>query len=157
MHVPVAVFSIYPGERSSQLGDEIVAPGLIAVPPAAGDALGTGDELELAFLYRDDLFQQPCRARPGVDKIMRIPFTGLDAAPGVLGPVVRIDADAVYRIASQAGLQPLQQPRPVLRLGHTVAAHFSEESAAACLERREIPGGDRDRFDRRAQLQHGEL
>src|SRR3954469_17318842 len=110
MHVPVSVFSIHPGERSSELGDEIVTPGFVAVPPAAGDALGTGDELELAFLYRDDLFQQPCRARPGLDEIMRIPFAGLDAAPSALGPVVRIDGDPVYCIASQAGLQPLQEP-----------------------------------------------
>src|SRR5437762_13924314 len=130
MRVPVTVFSVYPGERSAEFGNEVVPPSFVAVPPAAGDALGTGDEREPAFLHRDDLFQQPCRARAGLDEVVRIPFAGLDAAPGVLGSVVRIDADAVHRIASQAGLQPLQHPRPVLRLGRTVAAHFSEEGAA---------------------------
>src|SRR5579859_3036235 len=102
MHVPLIVFAVYPGERWPQLGDKIVAARFIAVPPAAGDALGTGDEREPAFLHRDDPLQEPSRTRARLHKVVRIPFAGLDAAPGIFRPVVGIDADAVHRVASQA-------------------------------------------------------
>src|SRR5437660_1068497 len=58
MHVPVTVFSVYPGERSAEFGDEVVPPSFVAVPPAAGDALGTGDEREPARRTVDVLKRQ---------------------------------------------------------------------------------------------------
>src|SRR5438045_184647 len=117
LNVFAAFFSIHPGKRWPELGDEIIAPRLVAIPPAAGDALGTGDELEPAFLHRDRPFEQPGRARTRLHELVRIPFARLDAAPGIFRPMVGMERDAMYCIAPQAGLQAPEQPRPVPRLG----------------------------------------
>src|SRR5947207_16025311 len=109
MQVPVAFLSVHPRERVAQFGDEVVAPRLVAVPPAAGDALGTGDQRELSFFHRKNFLQKPCGTRPRLHELVRIPFAGLDAAPGVLRAVIGISADAVDRVASEAPLTPLQE------------------------------------------------
>src|SRR2546428_12957154 len=105
MQEPLPFFAIDPNEDAAELGDEVIAPRVVTVPPAAGDALGTGDQRELRFFHRKSFFQEPRRTRPGLHELVRIPFAGLDAAPRVLGAVVRISADAVDRIAAEARLQ----------------------------------------------------
>src|SRR5436309_14835051 len=133
MHVPVAFLSVHPCERAAQFGDEVVAPRVVAVPPAAGDALGTGDQAELSLFHRKNFFQKPGGPRPGLHELMRIPFAGLDAAPRMLRAVIGISADAVDRVAAEARLQPLEKLRPILGFGGAVA----EKSPALRAERRE--------------------
>src|SRR5258708_14073296 len=116
MQVPLPLFSIYPGERAAELGDEVVAPRVVAVPPAAGDALGAGDERELGFFHRPNFVQEPCRPRAGLHELVRIPFAGLDAAPGVLRAVIGIGGDAMDPGAPQTPLPALQELRPALAL-----------------------------------------
>src|SRR5919204_1565701 len=100
MHVPVAGFAVDPGERAAELGDEVVAPRRVAVPPAAGDALGTGNEHERAFLDRNYSFQQPSRPRPRLHELVRVPFPGRDAPPRVFGTMVGKRTHAIHGIAS---------------------------------------------------------
>src|SRR3989442_6044539 len=121
MQVPLPFLAVYPGERAAELGDEVVAPRVVAVPPAAGDALGTGEQRELGFFHRKSFFQEPRRTRPRLHELVRIPFAGLDAPPGVLGTMVRVRRDAIHRLAPQPRLQSLHEPRPILRLCRAVA------------------------------------
>src|SRR5258706_2715506 len=122
MQVPLPLFSIYPGERAAELGDEVVAPRVVAIPPAAGEALGAGDERELGFFHRPSFVQEPCRPRAELHELVRIPFARLDAAPGVLRAVIGIVGGAIDRVAPQTRLQALEELRPVLGLRPPVAA-----------------------------------
>src|ERR1051325_5239063 len=140
MQPPLAVFPVDPGERFAEPGDEVVAPRLVAVPPAALDPLRAGRKLHLRLLYRERLMQEPCRPGPRRGELARIPVAGLDAPPGVLGTVVGHAADAVHRFAARAPLQPLDEPCPVLGLGGSVA----EQAPARRRERREILRLERD-------------
>src|SRR5260221_587363 len=143
MQVPLPLFSIYPGERAAELGDEVVAPRVVAVPPAAGDALGAGDERELGFFHRPNFVQEPCRPRAGLHELVRIPFARLDAAPGVLRAVIGIGGDAMDRVAPQTRLQALEELRPVLGLRRPVA----QKPAASAAEPGEVARPARDGFD----------
>src|SRR5258708_32289760 len=140
MQVPLPLFSIYPGERAAELGDEVVAPRVVRVPPAAGDALGAGDERELGFFHRPNFVQEPCRPRAGLHELVRIPFARLDAAPGVLRAVIGIGGDAMDRGPPQTRPQALEEPRPGLRLRPPVAekppasAPVQWESARPCAQ-----------------------
>src|SRR5260221_1204406 len=153
MQVPLPLFSIYPGERAAELGDEVVAPRVVAVPPAAGDALGAGDERELGFFHRRNFAQEPCRPRAGLHELARIPFARLDAVPGVLRAVIGIGGDAMDRVAPQTRLQALEELRPVLGLRRTVA----EKPAASAAEQCEVAGLERDGFDRLRELERAQL
>src|SRR5215210_4181843 len=153
MQVPVAFFSIHPCERAAERGDEVVAPRLVAVPPAARDALGAGDEIEPLFVYRNGFFQQPCRARPRWREVVRIPVARLHASPGVFRTMIRKRAQAVHGIAPQPRLQALEEPRPVLGLRRAV----SEKATAMGAEWREIGRVHADRFDRLRELHAGKL
>src|SRR5690242_20249540 len=126
MQVPLALFAIDPGERGFEPGDEIVAPGLVAVPPAAFDALGPGGELERIRREAARRLEQPGRPRTGLAEFARVPVAGLDASPGVLGTMIGHRRHAVDRVAPQAALQPLEQLRPALVLRGWIA-----EKAAA--------------------------
>src|SRR6185503_16893164 len=107
MQPPFALFPVDPRERISEPGDEVVAPRLVAVPPAALDALGAGEQSQLPLVHGMGRIQQPCRPRPGLDELARVPVAGVDAPPGVLGTVVGYAGDAVHRLAPEARLQPL--------------------------------------------------
>src|SRR5258707_12976069 len=148
MQVPLPFFPVDPGERAPELGDEVIAPRVVAVPPAAGDALGAGDERELGFFHRPNFVQEPCRPRAGLHELVRIPFAGLDAAPGVLRAVIGIGGDAMDRVAPQTRLQALEELRPVLGLRRPVA----EKPAASAPEPWEVAGLERGVFDRPREL-----
>src|SRR5438067_13127204 len=153
MYVPLPFFSVYPAQGAAELGDEVVAPRVVAVPPAAGDALGTGDERQLGFFHRPSFLQEPCRPRAGLHELVQVPLARRDAAPGVLRTVIGIGGDAMHRIAPETRLQALEELRPVLGLRGTVA----EKPAASAAEQREIAGLERDGFDRLGELERGEL
>src|SRR5437764_6329582 len=104
MHVPLPFLSIDPGERAPELGDKIVAPRVIAIPPAAGDAFRAGDQRKLGLRDPARPLEEPCRPRPRLYEVVRVPLAGLDAAPGVLRTVIGIGGDAMQRIASQTRL-----------------------------------------------------
>src|SRR5437879_11718399 len=134
MDVPLPFLPVYPGECAAKLRHEVIAPRLIAIPPAAGDALGSGDQRELSFFHRKSFFQEPRGPRPRLHELVRVPFAGLDAAPRMLRAMVGISADAVDRVAAEARLQPLETLRPLLGFRGAVAAKPAAVSAA----RREI-------------------
>src|SRR5882672_5447412 len=121
MHVPLPFFPVHPGKRATELGDEVVALRLVAVPPAARDALGPGHQREPAFLHRNDTAQQPGRPRSRLHELVWIPFARRDALPGMLGAVVRVRRDAIHGLASEPRLQALDEARPVLAFGGAVA------------------------------------
>src|SRR5258706_16142434 len=116
MQVPLPFFPEDPGERAPELGDEVVAPRVVAVPPAAGDALGAGDERELGFFHRPNFVQEPCRPRAGLHELARIPFARLDAVPGVLRAVIGIGGDAMDPVAPPTRLPGPEELPPVPRL-----------------------------------------
>src|SRR5690349_10925362 len=150
MQVPVAVFAIDPRQRSGrEPRHEVVALRLVAVPPAALDALRSGEQLETFRLQTPRRGEQPGRARPGRAELVRIPVAGLDATPRVLGAVVRHRGDAVDGFASEARLQALQQLRPVLAFAGCIA----EETRAAPGERYEAISLDPDGLHRLAQVE----
>src|SRR5687768_11799228 len=129
MQVPFAAFAVDPAQRDgmetrrvsrSELGDEVVALRVVAVPPAALDALRPGEQAEAALLQLPRL-QQPQRARPGRVELARIPFAGLDALPGMLGAMVGIGGEPVHAFVPEALAQPLEQPRPVFGVRRRVA------------------------------------
>src|SRR6266571_3174827 len=97
MQVPFARFAIDPGKRFLQPGDEVIAPRLVAVPPAALDALGPGEQRELRLGDAARRLEQPQRPRAGLPELARVPFARLDAPPGVLGPVVGLHREAADR------------------------------------------------------------
>src|SRR5438067_5057949 len=114
MDVPGAFLAIDPGERTSQLGDEVIASRLVAIPPAAGDALRTGEQLELGLRDASRTLVEPRRPRSRLHEIVRIPLARRDAPPGVLRPVVRKRRDAIDGVAAQARLQALEELGPLL-------------------------------------------
>src|SRR5262245_31908064 len=111
MQIPFAGFAVDPGHRLLfQLRNEVVALRLVAVPPARLDALGTGEQRELAVAQPARRLQQPQRARAGLPELARLPFARLDAAPGELGAVVRIEREAVHGAVPEARLEALEEP-----------------------------------------------
>src|SRR3546814_1527723 len=50
-------------DRLRGFGDVVVAACVVAVPPAAFEALGAGDDARARVTQRDGSGQQPCRAR----------------------------------------------------------------------------------------------
>src|SRR3954468_7605951 len=153
MHVPGAFLAIDPRDDLAKLGDEVIAPRLVAVPPAAGDALGPGKEPGLRLRYRLRPFEQPRRARPRLHELVRIPFARRDASPGVFRAVIRERCHAIHGVAAKARLQPLDELGPLLGFRGPVA----EEAAARRAERRELACLKSDRFNRRAQWQGCQL
>src|SRR5262245_47803310 len=148
MQPPFAGFAIDPGEaRLAQPCDEIVAPRLVAVPPAALDALRPGEQREGA-LGEPPRLEEPGRPRPGLAELARLPVARRHAPPGAFRPVVGIEAEAVHRLAPEARLQPLDEPRPVLGVGRRVA----EQAAAVPGERLEVPRFHDDAFRRLREL-----
>src|SRR5713226_3740569 len=147
MEVPFARFAVDPGKRFLQPGNEVIALRLVAVAPAALDALGPGEQRELRLGDAARRLEQPQRPRAGLPELARVPFARLDAPPGVLGPVVGLCREAADRVAAQARAQPLDEPRPVLLLGGRIAEH----GGTALPERREIARFERERFDRSRQ------
>src|SRR3954469_12070925 len=121
MQPPLAFLPVHPRQRFAEPGDEVVAPRLVAVPPAAFDALGAGEQGELVLIEDFWRLEQPCRPRSRLHEMARIPVAGLDAPPGVLGTVVGAAGAGVPRVLPQARLQPLAEPRPVFGLGGRVA------------------------------------
>src|SRR3954470_16470525 len=98
MQVPFASFTKDPAERAAlELGDEIVALRLVAVPPAALDALRAGEQRELHRAQPARRLEQPQRPRARLAELARIPFARLDAPPGVLGAVVGLGGEAADR------------------------------------------------------------
>src|SRR5690349_18839316 len=123
MQVPAVFFAKDPDERFLAPGDEVVALRLVAVPPAAFDALRAGKQMKILIRNSPRGIEQPERPRPRLAELPRVPFAWLDAAPGALGPVVGLRGKAVDRLAPKARLQPLGKPRPVLAVGLGIAEH----------------------------------
>src|SRR5260221_3471335 len=144
MQGPLAAFAADPaGGVIRQPGDEVVALRLVAVPPAALDALRPGEQREFRLHQAARLFQQPQRPCARLPELARIPFAGLDPAPGMLGPMIGLRGEAADRFAAEADTQALDQPRPVFLF----AGRIAEQAAAAPPERRKIAGVQLDRLD----------
>src|SRR5262249_44521638 len=148
-----AFLPIDPGDGAADLGDEVVAARLVTVPPAAGDAFGTGDERQPGFCNPSGLRQQPCRPRPRLHEIVRVPVARLDTPPGVFRPMVRKRRHAVAGIAPKPRLHRLAELGPLLGLRGAVA----KEAAAWRAERREISRLERDGLYRLRESKRGEL
>src|SRR5688500_11721873 len=154
MQEPALLLAVDPGERRvGQLRDEVVAARLVAVPPPRPDALGAGEQDELAFCHFFSSFKQPKRARSGLMEVVRIPLARLDAPPGMLRAVVGMRGEAAYRLVPEARAQPLEQARPALGFGAGVAEH----GAAARVQRLEIRRLQPDRFHRPRERRVREL
>src|SRR5438552_17422936 len=118
MQEPCAGFAVNPAQgRIGKAGDEVVAPRVVAVPPAALDALRAGEQLQIVFAHRARRLEQPQRARAGVPELARIPFAGLDAPPAVFRTMIRMSRQAVDRVGAEARLQPLGETLPAFVLG----------------------------------------
>src|SRR5262245_40951321 len=118
MQVPFPGFTIDPAERAAlELGDEVVALRLVAVPPAAFDALRAGEHADLPGAEPARGLEQPQRPCAGRADLARVPFARLDAPPGVLGPMVGLGGEAVHRLRPEPLPQALDQARPVLLVG----------------------------------------
>src|SRR5258706_8271746 len=135
MQGPCTVFAVDPaGGVVRQPGDEVVALRLVAVPPAALDALQPGEQREFRLGQAARLLQEPQRPRTRLPELARIPFAGLDPAPGMLGPVIGLRGEAADRLAAEADAQALEQPCPIF----VFARRIAEQAAAARPKRREI-------------------
>src|SRR5947199_2113294 len=100
MQEPVVLFAVDPGERALAARDEVVALRLVAVPPAALDALRAGKQMEVLVVDLPGRIHEPNRARAGLAELARVPLTGLDAPPRVLGTVVGLRREAVDRLGA---------------------------------------------------------
>src|SRR5262245_19500748 len=107
MQVPLAVFAVDPGRRVVFPCDEVVAPRLVAVPPARFDALGTGEQRGRLLPEPARRLEQPQRSPPRLAELARLPLARLDRAPGELGTVIGMQGEAVHRASAEALLQPL--------------------------------------------------
>src|SRR6185295_6542964 len=122
MQGPFAAFAEDPRQGIiRQPGDEVVAFRLVAVPPAALDALGAAEQGEFALGEAARFLEQPQRSRARLAEFARIPFAGLDPPPGMLGPVVGLRRQAADRFRAEAHAQALDQARPVLLVGRRIA------------------------------------
>src|SRR5260221_14668722 len=122
MQAPMTVLAVNPAAGIvRQPGDKVIALRLVAVPPAALDALRPGKEREVRFEQAARLLQQPQRPRPRLPELARIPFAGLDPAPGMLGPMLGLRGEAADRLAAEADAQALDQPRPVFLFAGQIA------------------------------------
>src|ERR1700694_49608 len=154
MQEPFAGFAVNPAQgRIGKTGDEIVAPRLVAVPPAAFDTLGAGKQQEIVFAHRARRLEQPERAWAGMPELPRLPFAGLDAPPAVLWTMIGISRYSIDRVVSEARLQPLGKTRPAFVLGERVAEH----SRGTRLQQRKIVGFEPNRFHRTRQRQRRKL
>jgi len=88
MQVPGALFAVDPRHRAADLRDEVIAPRIVAIPPTAGDALGTGEQDERRLIHADYFVEEPGGPRPGLHEFVRVPLAGLHPPPGIFGPVV---------------------------------------------------------------------
>src|ERR671918_362263 len=105
MQVPLPFFAVDPAERATrQPGDEIVAPGVVAIPPAGLDAFRAGERHELALLQPLGL-EKPYGPWPRRTELARIPLARLDAPPGVLGTMVGLRGEPMHRVVAQARTQ----------------------------------------------------
>src|ERR671919_1906935 len=123
MQIPFPSFSVDPAKRSvRQAGDEVIALGVVAVPPSRFDPFRADERRESADV---DFFrlEKPQRPRTRGRRFARVPFAGLDAAPGVFGPVLGLGSETEYRLVAQARAQPLEEARPVLAVAASVAEH----------------------------------
>src|SRR5688500_15807817 len=113
MQEPFAGFAVDPRlGLVRQACDEVVAARFVAIPPARLDALGPCKQDEFTFI-QFLRFEQPQRARPRWTELVRVPFTRLDAPPGMLGAMVGMRGEAADGRVPQARAQPLEQARPV--------------------------------------------
>src|SRR5688572_20263790 len=143
MHVPFAVFAIHPADRCiAQARDEVIAPRVVAIPPARLDALRSCKRAE--FPFTDFLrFEKPNWPRSRRGGLTRVPLAGLDAAPGMFRTVIGLRRESVYRLGAEARAQPLDQARPIFGFERRIAEH----AGARTGERREIAGFEHDRLD----------
>src|SRR5437879_3306643 len=154
MQEPCAGFAVNPAQgRIGKADDEVVAPRLVAVPPAALDALGAGEQLQIVFAHRARRLEQPQRARAWMPELPRIPFAGLDAPPAVFRTMIRMSRQTVDRVGAEARLQPLGETAPAFVLGERVAEH----PCSARVQRRKIAGLEPDRFHRAGERQRSKL
>src|SRR5690242_18514654 len=113
MHEPSFLVAVDPEERAFRgAGHEVVALRVVAVPPARLDAFRAGEQLEVLLRGPPRRIEQPERPRARLDELARIPFAGLDAPPGVFGPMVGLRREAVDRRIAEPALQPLDELRP---------------------------------------------
>src|SRR2546421_7353111 len=149
MQVPLSLFAVDPGEGGlAKARDEIVAPRVVAVPPAAFDALGSGEELEARLVETARRLDEPGGPRTRLAELARVPVAGLDAPPGILRAVVRRGGEAVNRTASEAQLQTLEELRPV----PGGVGGMAQATRAARGEGDEMRRLEADLFDRLAKL-----
>src|SRR5882672_3660079 len=135
MHEPAVALPINPQERPFvRAGDEVVALRLVAVPPAAFDALGPGKQLELQPRKAPRRLEQPERTRAGRPEFARIPFARLHPPPGEFRPVVGLGGETVDRSGAEAAPQALEELRPVFAVGLRVAEH----AAGTLVQRLEL-------------------
>src|SRR6185369_850569 len=153
MQEPVARFAVDPDERRFGTRDEVVALRLVAVPPAALDALGAGKQIQILIVNFSWRIKQPKRARAGLAELARIPVSRLHAPPRIFGTMIGLRGEPVDRLRAQARLQALEEARPVLARGLRIAEH----GEAALVQRREIPRLQANGLDRLAQRCAGEL
>src|SRR5436190_20601094 len=115
MQAPLAAFAADPaGGVVRQPSDEVVALRLVAVPPSAFDTLRAGEQREFRLGQATRPRQEPERSSARLPELARIPFAGLDPAPGMLGPVVGLRGEAADCFAAETDAQAPEQPRPVL-------------------------------------------
>src|SRR4051812_36477314 len=108
MQEPAVAFAVDPDEgRIARAGDEVVALRLVAVPPAAFDALRPREQLEVHAPEAARRLQQPGGALPRLGEVPRVPVAGLDPPPRIFRAMVRIRRQAVNRPAAEPRLQPL--------------------------------------------------
>src|SRR3954466_8778379 len=96
MHEPSVVLPVEPYERSvAGARHEVVALCVVAVPPAALDALRAGEQLEIHLREAPRRFEQPQWPRPRLREFARVPFTRLDASPGEFRAVIGLGGEAM--------------------------------------------------------------
>src|SRR5690606_25962486 len=101
--------------------DVVVAARVVAVPPAAFQALGSGDDARMRVAQGDRPLQQPRRARRAARRgsYAQAVVTGAGAAPGALGAGIVRGREAPDRLVAQARAQAFAQLRPRQRLRRT--------------------------------------
>src|SRR6185437_428207 len=83
--------------------DVVIAAHVLAVPPAAFDAFGTGEDSPHRGAQRDRPVQQPGRTRmPG--RFVRTWFAVFDL-PCTFGTMVRAQCDPVHRLVAEPRTQ----------------------------------------------------
>src|SRR5690606_22767386 len=114
--------------------DVVVATRVRAVPPAAFQALGSGDDARPRIAQRDRARQQPARTRRTHGRPVDAAGIVFHPPPCALGPRIAGGRHAVYRLVAEARAQPLTQLRP----GQLLLAAGIEQIARGRRERRQL-------------------